>query len=274
MIKVIKGISAFWDLKDLQRDKNVLGLHIISVCKTWEVDNKYKKDLDERKKGRIIKSIQGLENDFFNLAVISNMINDIIENRDNFIIKDKDSLYIGILIESYYTNLRSIFDFIPIIINICLNDENSCNYPDFDSFNKLLKFCKNSNNKNRLPEKLIEKIKDGEDIFKIVRDTRDGIIHRGEDSIVYRTDSGYNFAILKGDIVNQENILPNILDSEERDYPIIEYLSKLTNQVIKFIEELSYIIRDIWFSLENKRAMIYCALEGTVIPDFIKFLRW
>ncbi len=274
MIKIIKAISAFWDLKDLQTDKNTLGLHIISVCKTWELDNKDKNDLDERKKGRIIKSIRGLENDFFNLAVISNMINDIIENRCNSIFRDKDSLYIGILIESYYTNLRSIFDFIPIIINICLNNKNSCNYPDLDSFNKLLKFCQNPNNKDKLPEKLIEKIKDGKDIFNIVKDTRDAIIHRGEDSIIYRTDSEYYFAILKGDIIDRENILPNILDSEELYYPINEYLSKLTNKVIIFIEELAHIICDIWFDSENKKSLIYCALEGTVIPNFVKFLGW
>lgn len=274
MIKIIKGISSFWNPKDLQKDQDVLGLYIISACRTWEFDSKNKEELDERKKGKIIKSIRGLENDFYNLAGISNMINDIIENSDNSIIRDKDFLYIGILIESYYTNLRSIFDFIPIIINICLNNKNSCNYPDFDSFNKLVKYCKNSNNKDKLPEKLIEKIKDGEVIFNIVKDTRDCIIHKGEDSIVHRIDTEYYFAILKGDITNRENILPDILNCEELYYPINEYLSRLTNQVITFIEELAHIICDIWFSSENKNSLIYCALEGSVIPHFVKFLKW
>lgn len=276
MLRVLKGASTLWDEESLAKSKDALGIKLISLCQTYKMRCDQSGNYDKREYGIIKKATNGFMNDIHNLSIIIDMIEDIISPKDKReTIIGKNTLCLGVLLESYYTNLRSIFDFIPIIIKICLHEKEKSELPQKDSYNTLLKYVKNDNNKGKIPKELIEEIKKGEKIFNIIKSTRDSIIHKGDEAIIFRDGNEFSFAILKFSSEGQVNLIENILNTEDLKYPIIKYLSKLTNMVIEFLEELADIIYYVWCKKENEDINIWLsALEGICMPKFIGFLGW
>lgn len=271
----IKGTSTGWNNERLSKSKDVLGMNFISLCQTYKMRCEQSEITDERDYGIIKKAINGITNDIHNLSIIIDMMQNSINESKKTNFLSKNYLYLGVLLENYYTNLRSIFDFIPNIMQICLNEKEKSGLPQSDSYNKLLKYVNNENNKGKLPKELIEQIKQGEKIFNIIKITRDSIIHKGDDPIIFQSENEFSFAILKLGVKGQENLIKNILNTEDLRYPIIKYLSKLTNMVIEFLEGLANTIYCIWCKKENEEINIWLSgLEGICIPVFIKFLGW
>lgn len=278
MLKVYKGTSIGWNWEALSKDKNALGLKIISIYKTWEMEKKVGDGDITRDEGKIVKAYKGLANDIHNLAIIIDMMKAIIEKskQDNDL-KEKDFLYLNVLFESYFSNLRSLFDFTSLIIRMALSDESIKRLPSRyeDSFSRILKFAKNTNNKGILSDEVVKAILDSEDTFNIIREIRDLIIHKGDEAIIYKEEDGLTFAIIKFTNEGPTNVVKNILGVESERYPVFDYLSELTNRTISYIEELALAIYVNLCKIKNEEIHLQlAALQGICMPNFIKFLGW
>lgn len=274
MLSVSRGTSILCNKCDLESRKDILYLKIISICETYKLKSTYNNDQEyKREIGKIKKAINGINHDIHNLATIIDMMENIYKNKEGNNIYNKGYLYLGILLESYYTNLRSIFDFIPEIIKIGLDKNQIKSLPNTDSYNKLLKYTNNANNNGKLPEILIQNIRQGEHIFNIIKTTRDAIIHKGDEAILFIENEEVYFAILKLTDKGQVNLVENILGMEKLIYPLFEYIGKLTNMVFEYLELLADTVHYIWSENEGKEIPVALSvLNGSCIPNFIEFL--
>ncbi len=273
---VIKGTSVGWDIERFRSDKESLGLYIVSVLTTWQMKIESENRPLTRDEGKIKKAFYGMKNDIHNLAVIIDMMETISQD-NNSRMQGKDSLYITVLLESYFTNLRSIFDFTTLIIRLTVEQENLKRLPtkNEESFNKLLGFIKNVNNKGIYPQEICNIILNHEVTFNIIKDIRDLIIHKGDEPIIYSQNGSYEFSFRRLKVGDDQNIALNILNSDTSMYPLFDYLSKITNRMFSYLEDLTPPIYNYICKKEGKEVNLWlAALEGVCIFEFVDFLGW
>lgn len=274
ILSVIKGTSIGWSVERLTEDRNALGLGILNIFSTWELKTKEQGYKVTREDGKILKAYSGLTNDIHNLSIIIDMMMQIInKSKVDKDLKSKDFLYINILLESYFTNLRSIFDFTAILIRIALTDENINKLPSKqeDSFNRMLKYVKNENTKGIIQDEIINAMIQHEDTFSLIREIRDLIIHKGDETIIFREDDGFTFGLFRYEDVKAINKFDNILKIEKERYPLLKYLSEITNRVLLYLDDLAEAIYNCLYN-EDKEPLFLAALQGYCIPAFIQFL--
>lgn len=261
-------------MERLTEDRNALVLEILHIFSTWEFKIKRGGYEVTREDGKILKACSGLTNDIHNLSIIIDMMIQVInKSKVDKDLKSKDFLYLSVLLESYFTNLRSIFDFTAILIRLGLTDEKINKLPskNRDSFNKIIEYVKNENNKGIIQEEIIDVMIKHEDTFNLIRDIRDLIIHKGDETIIFKEDDDFTFGLFRyedGKIINK---LSNILKIEKERYPLLKYLSEITNRVLDYLDDLARAIYNSLYN-ENKEPLFLAALQGYCIPVFIQFL--
>lgn len=271
---VIKGTVIGRSIERLTEDRNALVLGILHIFGTWEFKIKKRKYEVTREDGKILKACSGLTNDIHNLSIIIDMMIQIInKSKVDKDLKSKDFLYLSVLLESYFTNLRSIFDFTAILIRLGLTDEKISKLPskNRDSFNRIIEYVKNENNRGIIQEEIINVMIKHEDTFNLIRDIRDLIIHKGDETIIFREDDDFTFGLFRyedGKIINK---FSNILKIEKERYPLLKYLSEITNRVLVYLDDLAGAIYNSLYN-ENKEPLFLAALQGYCIPVFIQFL--
>lgn len=178
-----------------------------------------------REYGKIKSALNGYTNDLHNISINYCLFKEINNNIE--IGKYKGDLYIVLLLENIFTNLRSLYDFFYHFIKICLNEKHLKQYPQKDSINNLITFAHNPNNSDKLPPEVIRYLEyiqsDLEDIKKI----RDNIIHKGKDIMLSRDSGKLLMRIPIKDLFTKDNLLPNILEEENLNYDVEKYLSKI-----------------------------------------------
>lgn len=273
-MSVIKGTIIGQSMERLTEDRNALVLEILHIFSTWEFKIKRGGYEVTREDGKILKACSGLTNDIHNLSIIIDMMIQVInKSKVDKDLKSKDFLYLSVLLESYFTNLRSIFDFTAILIRLGLTDEKINKLPskNRDSFNKIIEYVKNENNKGIIQEEIIDVMIKHEDTFNLIRDIRDLIIHKGDETIIFKEDDDFTFGLFRyedGKIINK---LSNILKIEKERYPLLKYLSEITNRVLDYLDDLARAIYNSLYN-ENKEPLFLAALQGYCIPVFIQFL--
>ena len=140
---VIKGTILTYGEKWVVGNEDYSSI-LLSVANSWK--SKYFTPQDELKEnidswksrefGKIKSSIYGYTSDLHNLSINYCFLKETIENLD--INKYKTNLYVSLLLENYFTNIRSLYDFLFHIIKICLSDDQLKIYPQIDSLNKLI----------------------------------------------------------------------------------------------------------------------------------------
>jgi hypothetical protein len=276
---VIKGTSIGWTWERLEEDNTVLGCFVIHTMMSWKLymDNQMQTLTDEEKReyGKVIQSLSGIQNDLHNLSVVIDMLNEIvtsIQSRSPH--SSKLMLQISVLLETYFTNLRSIFDFCSTFVRIAVSNKLLKSMPSSDSYNALLKFVKKETVVGAVPPLIIESMMRNEHVFESVKKVRDLIIHKGEDTIVDRnSDKTICFTLYKhkdGDVINMAT---DLLETNQPEYPVMKYLSELTRQVLNFLDLFG---RALFHCFEEVKGfplpLWLTALAGHCMPAFIKFL--
>jgi hypothetical protein len=282
MILIHKGTSTFWNEEELKNADDALGDILISVFHTLdferEIENENNKNKGlqiierSRAEGLIHSYFNALSNEIHHLAIQIDMIQYFINDKEDNQTKLKTNLYLTSLIESYIISLRSIFDYISVVYRIVVNEKYIQQIPQKDSFNDLLKFIKKGSAAGIIPNEIIELFKAKEPLFTNIKTVRDLIVHKGKEPIIYKAGEVYSFSIHKNKHFPLKNVLDNILELEdgEKDiYPILPYLSKLTNDLLDMTGLLGIAIMN---SLSIDK-IVLSAFEGLCIPNFIKFLR-
>lgn len=250
---------------------------LLSVVNSWKSNNFSLQDeltatiesWKSREFGKIKSSIYGYTSDLHNLSINYCFLKETLDNSD--INKHKTNLYVSLLLENYFTNIRSLYDFLFHIIKICLTEEQLKTYPDTDSLNNLIKFSKNKNNQDKLPSRIQSFLLDIEPYLEEIRTIRDFIVHKGKEIIITKKEDQLFIRIPKSGLFSNDNLLPNILKGSEVDYNMEDYIRELTKSIFKYSEDLGMILLIELFEKEKFEWNLY-SITNYCMEDFTEFM--
>lgn len=250
---------------------------LFSVVNSWfysnyENDRILKVSISEEKArefGKIKAAVNGFTEDLHNLSInycLFKEINEALEINGH-----KSNLYICLILENMFTNLRSIYDFLYHFVKIALSDIELKQYPATDSLNNLISFCKNENNQGKLPENIIWVIKNIEEDLNDIKQIRDSIIHKGKDFLLTRKNGILYMRIPIKETNSNDNLLPNILITNDIDYNVEQYLNKIIKTTLKNIEDFGVTLYN---EIADKPEFHfgYYAISNYCIDEFNEFL--
>ena len=273
-------------------DTTGLSSLLLSVMRNWEMTHQ-KSPLTEHKECErqydvIRNAILGFESDLHNLAVNYQLMIDIIKNNQY---KDYGlrGLYIGLLTENYITNIRSLYDFCSIFPRIIMSKSNIDCYCKFASDDTLWTLlcaiegkAKERGNHNivdqdtlrkilsDLPDQLKTHITNTRESLQDISRIRNAIVHHGKEPFVKFEEDNVVLRIPKESPNDNSTILPNILNLDTTDYPLFDYLKKLTCDLFAFMENLGVIL---FIQKEDCRSNLW-QLVGICMEDFCSFMNF
>lgn len=222
-----------------------------------------------REFGKIRAALNGYTNDLHNISINYSLFKKINSSTDISIYEA--DLYLESIFENIFTNLRSLYDFFYHFIKICLTEKQIEPYPKTDSINRLVSYAKNPNNIDKLPSEIVQYLEfiqsDLDDIKKI----RDSIIHKGKDIMLTRESGKLYMRMPIKDLFTKDNLLPNILEAENLNYDVEQYLSKIIKTAFRNMEILGEVLLSEVYKNENYNFSLY-AISNYCIDDFNEFL--
>lgn len=274
MSNSIKGTIMGYKYENWKQDKDILSSILISVMETWEwdcfnhIDKKFSSNL-YREYGKIKNAHSGFMNDIHNLAIAWDMLESALNNKS--LEFGKKLLNITLLMEMYFTNLRSIYDFTSYFPKLLIEEKNLTHLPSKKegSVKELIKYFKKESAKEIISQEIIDVIIECEENLDNIRKIRDLIIHKGKELLLFFDNSGE----VKISFSNK-NLLPNILNEECQAYDLKKYLRKITNNTFEYIEKLGYAMYNEILKKNTNYKIYLCALTGVCIPNFIEYLGW
>ncbi|KUJ55628.1 hypothetical protein [Chryseobacterium aquaticum] len=273
---VIKGTLLTHPLS-FKVGEEIFSSQLLSVMNSWYsyTYNNFGEPIREltvlqlREYGKIKLALNGYTNDLHNITINYCLFREIIDDRN--IGFHRSNLYLALLIENIFINLRSIYDFFYHFIKICLSDFQLKQYPDKDSINNVINYSKKINNLEKLPFEIVKFLEyispDLEDI-KIIRDN---IIHKGKDIMLTRESDRLLMRIPIKDLYTKDNLLPNILETEDLNYDVLMYIDKIIKTTFTNMEILAEVLFHEVHQYENFRHQPY-AITNYCIDDFNDFL--
>ncbi|MED2844412.1 hypothetical protein [Bacillus toyonensis] len=267
MLMVNKGTSIGWSQEELKANDNVLGLTIVSVldCILDPIQSGVN-SLRPDYQGLVKEARTAMVHDIHGLAILNDMIHFTFEKHNDLV--HKGFLYVIELIEKYFTNLRSIYDFMSKVLRLAVEEGRIGQIP-FDSLNNLIIYAETNPRASRyLPDDLITLLKDIKSEFHLVRGIRDFIIHNGKQISLLSDENGYKLGSF-----DDTGALSEYTPGEVRKHEdLIPYLSERTNRMLVFGEIIGEIIDREFRRHQGDYPLLLCALEGECIPSFVRFL--
>ncbi|MEJ9115922.1 hypothetical protein LAV76_24465 [Bacillus paramobilis] len=262
-----KGMSIGWSPDQLHASKNALGFQLISILdyilKSWE--NKQDRQIETQNifklkyQGLVKEAYEGLYNDYHGLAVKIDMLELIFQKKQTDM-RHKDFLYVAEVVEKYFMDIRSIYDFMAKILRLTV-DPKYVGQLSFDSLNSLITSVEKGKTKGKLPESLEGKLLSIIDSFHKTREIRDSIVHSGHQINIMTLDQGYAVKI------------PSNKNGEPDEcIPLLPYLSEITMEMFSFGEDIAILIYEEYRKIYGEFPLGLVALEGICIPNFIEFL--
>lgn len=252
---ILLTVSYSWIEKHFDRQGNAIG----------ELTEKKAREL-----GKINAAIEGYTGDLQNVSINYCLLNEILTNPE--ITKAKRHLYSALVLENYFTNLRSLMDFICNMVRLSLTEKQLKVFPDIDSLNRLITFTKNENNAGKLPIELHNFLVNIYPVLTEIRTIRDLIIHKGKEILISRKgDEKFYIKIPKRGSSTNENMLPNILNTKDSEYELYSYIRQITKKVFKQTEDIGTImLNDI--IKKNKFSCTYYGIVNQCLNEFNDFL--
>jgi hypothetical protein len=232
MLLINKGSSIGWTAEDLEKNEEVLGLYLISILDCiLTPKNKEAGKIAPKNYGLIEEAANAMYHDIHGLAILADMIDFVFKNRREDDLQHKDFLYVIEIIEKYFTNIRSIYDFMSKVSRLAV-EERYLGQISFDSLNGLITFSETPKTQERLPSDLIALFTEIKTEFHLVRGIRDVIVHNGKQITLMTDHSGY----LLGPFDKDGALLSFSENSfEDRKYEaLLTYLSDRTYNMIAF----------------------------------------
>lgn len=250
---------------------------LFSVVNSWfysnyENNGTLKVNITEEKArefGRIKSAMNGFTEDLHNLSINYCLFKEI--NETVHINGHKSNLYISVILENLFSNLRSIYDFLYHFIKIALSDKELKIYPATESINNLIKFSKNVKNKDKLPKSIIWVLENIEDDLNDIKQIRDNIIYKGKDFRLTRKEGVLYMRVPIKETNSNDNLLPNILNTNDIDYNVEKYLNKIIKTTLKNIEDFGVIIYNEISKNPEIQLNLY-SISNYCIDEFNEFL--
>jgi len=262
-------------------DHNILPSMLLSVLETWSIktfdgSENLSKDISSdlaREYGKINTAKYGFVSDLHNLAINYSMINRI--TKDDSLNNGIKSLYIGLLVENYVTNIRSCYDFTSLFPRFLIDIKSIkrlTSMKNSDSLNTLLKFCEKEKGENIFSESVYRSLAMVRSDLEDIRNIRDSIIHHGKEPIVHIENNSLTLRIPKTAPYGKENALPDILSIGDDNYPLLAYLRELTLRLVNYTEYLGNALFDEFRNKDNTYKVFLTALIGVCIKDFREYI--
>lgn len=273
---VVKGTILTYGEKFIVGE-DIFSSILLSVVNSWYYtkfdlagNNKFDyRELESREYGKIKFALYGFTEDLHNLSINFALLNEVKGN--DKIGKLKADLYISLILENLFTNIRSIYDFFYHFIKICLNTSQLKQFPEKESLNKLITFSENPNNKDKLPKNIIWYLDHVKRDLENIRKIRDSVIHKGKEIFLTRKSDRIYMRVPISEKYSNDNLLPNILNTEEIDYEVEAYLSKLFKTTFANMETLGVILYNEMYQNEDFK-FDYYSISNYCIDDFNLFL--
>ncbi|MCM3443346.1 hypothetical protein AB3Z07_27045 (plasmid) [Metabacillus halosaccharovorans] len=260
-----KGSSFGWAPEQLEKSKDALGLTLISVLtsirKSWNIEPSVKEGDDTvspKNKGLIIEAFEAMYHDLHGLSIQIDMIKHFFDHK-NGITRHRDFLFVTEVIEKYFANMRSIYDFMSKLLMLSV-DQKLLGQINFDSLNSLITSVEKGKTKGKLTSDLEKALLEIKPSFHALRDIRDFIIHNGKQLKIMTDENEY--------------LIENFMKKEKSDdyVPLLPYLSHITKEMLIFGEVIAHIIYEQYTKRYGEVPYFLVALEGVCIPSFIDFL--
>lgn len=251
---------------------------LFSVMNSWynsnytrngELKTNKQSELELREFGKVKSALDGYTEDLHNISINLSLLTEIKNNKEIGVFKS--DLYSALLLENLFTNLRSLYDFFFHFIKICLSEKQLKQYPQTDSLNKLIAYSKNPKNNGKLPESINWYLDQIHSDFNDVRTIRDNIIHKGKDIVLSRESNILLMRIPIKETFSIDNLLPNILNSEDVNYDVYKYLNKLIKTTFSNMENLGVILYNEIYQNQDFEFNFY-SLTNYCIDEFNEFL--
>lgn len=279
-----KGTVVGLSKEDWLNNPEYLTSTVLLVLQNWythnyNADSTYKNELSQvcrKQYGEVRQALFALENDLHNLTIIYHQLLHFKSCDIDVGLKD---LYFSNLTESYFTNIRCIYDHLSCFPRIVLEETKlGSKVAKLTSFNDLLGFCIIENGEKRAKgemaydNKLLESFEQCRTGFLNVKQIRDAIIHHGKEPVVMSKGDEVQFRV-PAHIGNysSDNILPNILNIENPAYPLFEYLRFVTTTLFTNMECIGNAIGNEYLRFGG-RIDCYYGLIGICIKDFNEFI--
>lgn len=145
-------------------------------------------------------------------------------------------------------------------------------FPDIDSLNKLINFSEKEANKDKLPSEIQYFLKAVKPTLNEIREIRDLVIHKGKEILISKDENkSYQIRIPKTSMYSDDNILPNILDSQDVNYNLYDYLRVITKKIFTHTEDIGVImLNDI--IINKKYEWTIFAIGNQCLSEFNEFL--
>jgi hypothetical protein len=187
------------------------------------------------------------------------------------------SLYFTNLIESYFTNLRSVYDWLEqfsrIFLDDCVLERRKMTPESFESLVHL--FDDNKEGLKVHPEDFIKVVKYMNENLQVVRKIRNAIIHDGKEPVISFEKDGQVTIMIPGKIgnVNSGNMLPDILDLGEAPFPLYDYIREVTLRLFSDMEHYGSVIGNLYIEQkQRKQPFDLFGLTGYCMQGFMEFL--
>jgi len=225
--------------------------------------------------GEVRQAIIALDNDFHFLSVCYHQMQH--SEKDETLESGIKMLYFTNLTESYFTNLRSIYDRLATFPRIVLScEELKSDALNKDSFNALVKSCKNSKiTQAAYTKDIIDMILNIDNDLQIMRQIRDPIIHHGKEPVIKFDDERLLTIKVPSVIGNYSspNLLPDILETGNDEYPLYAYLRELTLRLLLNMEEMGNVLGHYYLQIAGtEKPLYYFGLGGLCMEIYMEFL--
>ncbi|MES2458892.1 MAG: hypothetical protein V4594_25300 [Bacteroidota bacterium] len=277
----IKGTVIGYDYEKWQNDPDSLATWLICMVETWHmaqfsatgeflIDHP---DEVKKKYGEVRGAIQAFTNDIHSLSVCYHQMLYVLNDPTPEV--GLKTLYLSNLVESYITNVRTIYDLMAVFARIVVSTEYlKLRAVSTDSLSDLLKTFENKHKWSIeiFSEPVVSVFKSMRGSLNMIREIRNSIIHDGKEPIVTIKQGVAYFRIPKTINSPYETSLPDLLDLNTPDYPLFPYLQHVTRTLFTHMDNLGRIIGNDAHLKDNDYRCELPVLIGICIPEFMEFI--
>lgn len=277
----IKGTVIGFDYEKWKNDPDSLASWLICILETWQMatftpQGKFltEQSEDVRKKyGEVRGAIQAFTNDIHSLSVCYHQMLYILN--DEIPEVGLKTLYLSNLVESYITNIRTIYDLMAVFARIVVKPGYlKLRTVSTDSLSELLKTFENKKqwSQDVFSEPIVAIYANIRESLNMVREIRNSIIHDGKEPIVTIKNGTAFFRIPKTINSPYETSLPDILEFGTPDFPLFPYLQHVTRTLFMHMDNLGTALGNDAHKKDNNYRCELTVLIGICIPEFMKFI--
>jgi hypothetical protein len=280
---VIKGTIWAISMDQWKNDMTLFTSTVHMVMENWEMatynhgaDIKLEFSDDAKKKiGETHQALIAFSNDIHYLSICLHQLKHT--HNDPSLNNRMKALYFTNLTESYFTNLRSIYDWLAQFSRIFLSDHllerRKWTPESFETLTHL--FDEGKEGLKVFPPEFVSVVLSLNKNLQVVRGIRNAIIHDGKEPVISFEKDGLVTIKIPGKIgvYNSGNMLPDILELGEAPFSLYDYIREVTLRLLYDMENYGTVIGKLYVQQKQRtQPFDLFGLTGYCMKGFMEFL--